>query len=62
LIAHGFIVHSKGHPINWAKASKLTAKEKAHQDGLKVGLLVVKKEHITDSLELSGGRLNFNFD
>jgi hypothetical protein len=29
---------------------------------VKIGLLVVKKEHIMDTLELSGGSLNFNFD
>jgi len=29
-IMHGFITHSKGHPINWAKVAKSTAKEKTH--------------------------------
>lgn len=62
-IVHGFIIHSKGHPISWAKMSELIAKEKACQDGMKVGLLVVvKKKHTTIFLELSGGSLNPNFD
>jgi hypothetical protein len=30
-IVHGFISHSKGHPINWAKAAKSTANKKACQ-------------------------------
>jgi hypothetical protein len=58
-IVHGFIARSKGHPINWAKVVKSTAKKKACQDGVKVGhLMVVKKKHTTNSLELSGGSLN----
>ncbi len=60
-IVRGFITHSKGHPINWAKTTKSTAKKKAHRDGMKVGRLVaIKNEHTMDSLELSGGNLNPN--
>ncbi len=60
---HGFITHSRGHSINWAKVAKSITKKKAHPDGMKVGqLVVVKKEHTMDSLEPSGGSLNINYD
>jgi hypothetical protein len=62
-IVCGFIAHSKGCPINWAKAIESITKEKACRDGMKVGWLVaVKKKHATYFLELSGGSLNPNSD
>jgi hypothetical protein len=62
-IVHGFITHSRGHPINWAKVVESIAKKKAHSDGVKVGqLVVVKKEYTMDSLELNGGSLNPSYD
>ncbi len=62
-IVRGFITHSRGHPINWAKVVESITKKKAHLDGMKVGqLIVVKKEHTMDSLELCGGSLNPSSD
>jgi len=36
-IMHGYIAHTKCHPINWAKAAESTSKEKANRDIIKNG-------------------------
>jgi hypothetical protein len=50
-------------PINWVKTKESTTKEKTCRNGVKFGqLMVIKKKHKIDSLELSGGSLNPNFN
>jgi hypothetical protein len=57
---HGYIAHTKGHPINWGKVAKLTSKEEACRDIMKNGRLgPIKKEHSTPYFD-SGGNMNPN--
>lgn len=59
-IVHGYITHTKGHPINWAQAAESTSKEKASRDIVKNGRLgQVKKEYSTLCFD-SGGSMNPN--
>jgi hypothetical protein len=59
-IVHGYITHTKSHPINWAKAVKSTSKEKAHKDIIKNGRLgPIKKEHFMPCFD-NGGSMNPN--
>jgi hypothetical protein len=59
-IVHGYIAHTKGHLINWAKAAESTWKEKANRDIIKNGRSRrVKKEHSTPCFD-SDGSMNPN--
>jgi hypothetical protein len=59
-IVHGYIAHTKGHSINWAKVTESTSKEKARRDIVKNGCSgLVKKKHFTPYLN-NGGSMNPN--
>ncbi len=54
----GFIVESKSIDINWAKAPKSTAKEKAHRDEVKSnGRLGLMKREQTINISKNGGSM-----
>jgi hypothetical protein len=59
-IVHGYIVHTKGHPINWAKVVESTSKEKTSRDIIKNGRSgQVKKKNSTPCFD-NGGSMNPN--